>query len=173
MKIVRFLFYVCGWIFVRPRRWFFRKIFLASFGTRWWFQKREYWNDKGYIYEWPNPHWRIMYLTVWRFFKWVYHDGWRPLCTWKNGWLYKKPLIAEIVHWVGRTTVGQHIMSQECWHCGFERGDQSELAEDETGKTFILEDSGMSQSQDGNSYWFTGTTICPVCGYRSEYHDGT
>lgn len=92
----------------------------------------------------------------------------------KNGRAIKN-LFAEWVQFIGRTTAGWpcHGTILECYHCGFEEGSQVNCSEDETGKTFILEDTGVSFTDMGDDHWFSGTTICPVCGYRQTYSDGS
>lgn len=159
--------YWLSWLTVRPRRWFFHKLSCASFGARWWF-KREFF---GWVY--PNIHWWLLYQTVWRFLRWFNDDAWRYFCTWENGWLKKKPLIAKIIHRIGETTVGERSHGGECYHCASKEGCQVELSEDETGKFFVLEKSWSEGTMDGTDHRFCGTTICPKCGYKSYYEDGS
>lgn len=158
------LIYIYGWIFVRPRRWFFKNL-LWNHSLRLWPKKEgDYWC-------WPNLHWVVLYRLLWPFFKWLYYEAWRSFCKWENGFRSSYPWIARLIHWIGRTTVGNHISCVECWHCGFEVGNQVDLADDESGTTFILKDSGSFGTQDGTCYWFNGITICPICGYKSYYED--
>lgn len=84
-----------------------------------------------------------------------------------------KPLIARVIKRIGATTAGFTILGGECFHCASPDGDQVELSQDETGKVFKLERTWESYSQDGTDYRFCGTTICPRCGYRSYYEDGS
>ncbi len=175
-----------AYLTVRPRRWFFWScIAHGSFGTRWLPVRREEWDcyhpgkdrprTEWEMIEWPNLHWVLAYRTVFAFFKWLYWDGWRPLCQWKgrNGCRSSFPWYARLVKAIGRTTAGVHISGGECFHCGSVSGDQVNLADDETGTTFILEASGTSATMDGTDHWFSGTTICPACGHRAHYSDGS
>lgn len=174
MKII---WYIYGWIFVRPRRWFFGKmLWKGSFGLRLWFKRNEYWCkdfdsfcDK---WKWPNLHWWILYKTVFNFCSWLYWDGWRPFCKWGNVRLTYPP-IARMLHCFGLATAGYHISGMQCFHCGSPKGCQVDLSEDDTGKTFILEKSWSISTQDGTDHRFCGTTICPVCGYKQYYEDGS
>ncbi|MFA5300087.1 MAG: hypothetical protein WC389_18020 [Lutibacter sp.] len=164
MKILR---YIYGWILVRPRRWFFRNMICAAYPQ--WKIKKEYdgrWSM-------PNIHWHILYMTIFKFFKWLYYDGWRPFCDWTGGYRRTFPLIARIIHKIGQTTSGYTISSGECFHCGSDAGDQFELSEDETGKYFKLIDYGTSYTPDGTDHWFRGITICPKCGHKEEYSDSS
>ena len=168
------VFYIYGWIFVRPIRYFFwRMIAYGSFETRWVPRKSEYWPHYGKKYVIPNFHWVLMYKTVFIFFKWIYYDGWRPFCDWTGGHRRTYPLVARIIHKIGKSTAGYAISGGECFHCGFEDGDKVELSCDETGEKFVLEDAWSCDTQDGTDHRFRGTTICPVCGYRSSYEDGS
>ena len=166
---MRWLFYIYGWIFVRPRRWLFWKMISnGSFGIRWFPYKYEYWG-----WRYPNVHWWILYKTIFKFFSWLFLEGWRPFCDWTGGYRRTYPWMARFIHWIGRTTAGNAIYYQECYHCGFEAGDPVYLSEDETGTTFILTDCGTSCTPDGTDHWFNGITICPKCGFKQEYSDGS
>jgi hypothetical protein len=163
------IFYIYGWIFVRPRRWFFWKMIArGSFGLRLLPHKGEYCG-----WEFTNLHWWLLYKTIFKFFKWLYWEGWRPFCDWTGGWRRTFPWYARAIHRIGQTTAGVAIMHQECWHCGSLSGNPVDLSEDETGTTFILKDSGTCSTPDGTDHWFSGTTICPRCGFKSEYSDGS
>lgn len=165
-KTMKKINYALGWIFVRPRRWFFRNM-LLSWQIRWWFEKEWYgWN-------YPNIHWWILYHTVFRFFEWLRWTAWTYFCTYEKGWLRKKPLIAKIIHRIGKTTTGAVCHGGECYHCGSEDGCQVDLSHDETGTTFILEKTWEVGTQDGTDYRFLGTTICPNCGCKQDYEDGS
>jgi len=186
--IVRFR-YAVTWLTVRPRRWFFgRCLWRGSYGTKWLPTRREEWDDYDYnkdrkrteleMIEWPNVHWRFAYLTVFRFFKWLHYNGcWEFAFRGKPSWdgIRRKQHnpVSRLVQRIGETTAGVHILSMECYHCASKEGWQGELAEDETGTTFILEDSGTTATMDGTDHWFRGTTICPKCGYRAEYREGS
>jgi hypothetical protein len=161
------LMYIYGWIFVRPRRWFFRKLICSSYIK--WLPKR-LWSGYWLI---PNLHWYVMYRTIFKFCKWLHYEAWRPFCKSENGWITYKPLISEIIHKVGKTTAGFAISGGECFHCGSERGDPVDLSSDETGRTFILERAWTCATQDGTDHRFCGTTCCPVCGYKHYYEDGS
>lgn len=160
------LHYLYGWIFVRPRRWFFWKCILNS---KLRLTPKKDW-DRWLM---PNPHWWILYKTVFTLCKWFYWDAWRYFCTYKNGFLHKKPLIARIIHRIGSTTAGFAISGFECFHCGSPDGNQVELSEDETGELFRLERTWTTYCEDGTDYRFSGTTVCPKCGFESYYEDGT
>ena len=164
MKKLRWLY---GWIFVRPRRWFFWKMICASC-PQWKIEKHPY-----YGWSFPNIHWHVLYKTVFKFFKWLYWDAWRPFCDWTGGYRRTYPLIARIIHRIGATTAGYAISGGECYHCASENGDQLELSDDESGKTFKLERAWTSATQDGTDHRFCGTTICPDCGYEQYYEDGS
>jgi hypothetical protein len=163
------IFYWYGWFFVRPRRWFFRRILACgSFGLRLVPKREEYWG-----WRWPNLHWWLFYKTVFKFFKWLYWDGWRPFCDWSGGYRRTYPWIARTIHKIGQTTVGYAISGRECYHCASSDGCQVDLSEDETGTTFILKETWSVGTQDGTDHRFRGITICPKCGYRAEYEDGS
>lgn len=176
--------YALAWLTVRPRRWFFwRCIAKGSFGVRWIPTRREEW-DKYHprhererteleMIEWPNVHWVFAYHTVFAFFKWLYWDGWRPLCRWGPRCRETFPWYARLVRKIGQTTAGAAISGGECYHCGSDHGCPVNLADDETGTTFILEETGTSATADGTDHWFRGTTICPKCGYCQEYSDSS
>lgn len=161
--------YLCGWIVVRPVRWFFWRMMWASVGLRTLPERDEF--SKKWRY--PNPHWWFLYKTVFKFCKWLYLDGWRPFCKWSDRGRKSYPLIARIIHKIGRTTAGQTIMSSECSHCGSEDGCQVDLADDETGTTFKLERTWSDATMEGTDHRFCGTTICPKCGYEAYYEDGS
>lgn len=176
--------YAASWVTVRPRRWFFWKcIAEGSFQTRWRPVRREAWEKyhprKGRertwieMFRWPNIHWVFAYKTVFAFFKWLYWDGWRPLCKWGEYGRETFPWYARLVKKIGQTTAGMAIHGGECFHCASDDGDQIDLFDDDTGTTFILEDGGTSDTPDGTDHWFTGTTICPKCGYRAQYGDSS
>lgn len=158
--------YIYGWLFVRPRRWLFHRMVWAT-SPRWL-------PRKGYSgWEWPNIHWWILYLTVFQFFHWLEDRAWHPFCTWKDRRLEHKSLIARIIHRIGQTTAGERIHGMECYHCGSPDGCQVDLADDDTGMTFILDRRWTVGTQDGTDHRFCGTTICPRCGYREYYEDGS
>jgi len=159
--------YYLSWILVRPRRRFFNKLVSARFGVRWKFKKEFY----GWTY--PNIHWWLLYETVWRFFKWLNYDAWRYFCKWGKHSRLTYPLIARIIHRIGQTTVGERISGGECYHCGAVEGCQVELSNDETGEFFILKKSWSEGTMDGTDHRFCGTTVCPKCGYKAYYEDGS
>jgi len=163
------LFYWYGWIFVRPRRWFFgRMLGRGSFGLRLLPKREEYWG-----WRWPNLHWWLLYKTIFNFCSWLSWDGWRPFCDWTGGYRRTFPWIARMIKRLGETTAGVHCHGCECWHCGAEDCDQCTLSDDETGTTFILEETWTEGTQEGTDHRFRGITICPKCGYRAEYQDGS
>ena len=168
VSVKRFVRWYLGWILVRPRRWMFWKMAGTAYGPRWFFKKDEYFG-----WQWPNFYWWFLYKTVFNFCKWLHYDAWRPFCDWSGGYRRTYPLIARVIHKVGSTTAGYAISGGECYHCGAEGGCQVDLSEDETGETFKLIDTWTECTQDGTDYRFKGITICPVCGYESEYEDGS
>lgn len=161
-------FYLYGWIFVRPRRWFFWKMVCET--NLHLLPKKD--GTFGY-YQMPNIHWWLLYKTVYRFCSWLNWEAWRVFCKHEKGWLKHKPLIAKIIHRIGQTTAGFASSGGECFHCSSKRGCPVELSNDETGTNFILERTWTEGSEDGTDYRFCGTTICPVCGYRRYYEDGS
>lgn len=162
------LFYLYGWIFVRPRRWLFWNM-VRNTGPRW-IPKRRWCG-----WQMPNIHWYILYSTIFRFMTWLHYDAWRSFCKWDGpgGMRSSYPMIARIIKRIGSTTAGFAISGGECFHCGSPDGDQVYLSEDEGGSTFILEDAWSVPTMDGTDHRFCGTTICPRCGYRAYYEDGS
>ena len=158
--------YLYGWLIVRPRRWFFGNMGRAAYIR--WLPTKEW-----YGWRWPNVHWHILYLTIFRFCKWLYWDGWRPFAVWGPRMLERHTWLSFAIKALGRTTAGAHLMDVECYHCGSPEGSQVDLADDETGMTFILTNSGVSSTPEGVDHWFEGITICPKCGYRDNYGDGS
>ena len=161
------LMYFYGWVCVRPRRWLFWRMAWAT--TPQWFPKKDCMGR----WRLPNIHWWLLYKTVFRFFKWLDYEAWRPLCKWGDRCLKHKPLIAKIIHRIGETTAGFAISGFECFHCGSKRGCQCELSSDETGELFILKGTQSVGTEDGTDHRFWGVTICPVCGYKADYEDGS
>lgn len=179
---VMLLRYLLSWLTVRPRRWFFRRcLFEGGQGVRWLPVRREGWDNYNYHedrelrpwerFKWPNFHWVFAYRTVFAFFKWLYWDGWRPLCRWGPHCRETFPWYARLVQKIGRTTAGVTISGGECYHCASAEGNPVDLADDETETTFILLEFGSSATMDGTNYWFRGETICPKCGFHHEYRD--
>lgn len=164
---MKHIHFVLGWIFVRPRRWFFWKMSCASFGVRVLPTHDEYFGWKA-----PNIHWWILYKTLFNFFYWLDTDAWRYFCKWGNVRL-TYPLIARVIHKIGKTTVGYAVHGGECFHCGSEEGNPVYLSDDESGKTFVLKETWSVPTPDGTDYCFAGTTICPKCGYESYYQDSS
>ncbi len=161
--------YFYGWLFIRPRRWVFNKMGWASTGLRW--KPEKDWNNK---WIWPNPHWWILYKTVYKFCKWLEWDGWRPFAVWGEHRLKKHTFISKFLKWIGETTTGYYY--RECYHCAAKGCAPVELSngEPENEDYFILKDSGSSYIPgEGTDHWFHGITICPKCGYRQEYGDGS
>ena len=159
--------YILGWVFVRPRRWLFWKMVCATrlqlrpFKRKW---------DGWYF---TNIHWWLLYKTVFQFCKWLNYDAWRPFCDWTGGYRRTFPLIARIIHRMGHTTAGYATSGGECYHCGSEEGDPVRLADNETGTTFTLTKTWENATQEGTDYCLCGTTICPKCGYKAYYEDGS
>lgn len=168
--IVRRIRYISGWCFVRPRRWLFWRM-IGETELRWKWVRQEF-GDESY-WQCPNFHWWIAYRTIFKFFKWLYWDGWRPLCKWGERTRLTYPWYARAVHKLGQTTAGFAICGGECFHCASDDGDPVALSDDDTGTTFRLEETWTVGTQNGTDHRFRGTTICPACGYESEYEDGS
>ena len=83
------------------------------------------------------------------------------------------PWSAAVIKKIGDTTAGYAISGGECFHCGSSEGDPVYLSDDETGETFKLENEWSCPSEDGTDHRFSGTAICPKCGYESYYEDGS
>lgn len=160
--------YAMGWLLVRPRRYLFHRMIAASVQTRWAPEK----HPCGGV-RWPNPHWRLLYLTVFRFFKWLDWEAWRPLCKWEGGLRRTFPWPARVIRRIGATTAGFACRGGECFHCASPDGDPVDLSEDETGTTFILAGTHSLATMDGTDHQFWGTTICPKCGFKKFYWDGS
>lgn len=160
------IYYLYGWIFVRPRRKLFKKMICNSY-------LRIIPEKDSLGWHLPNLHWWLLYVSVFKFFKWLDWRAWRYLCTYENGWLKRKPMIAKIIDRIGATTAGYVISGDECFHCSHPAGCQAELLGDGTGVNFILEKSWTVGTMDGTDYRFCGITICPICGYRDYYEDGS
>jgi len=163
MKTTR---YILGWIFVRPRRWFFHRMI-------WCTDLQLVPRYISYLgWSWPNLHWWLLYKTVFKLFKWLNYDAWRPLCTWEPH-LKHQPWYAKLIQRIGQTTAGFAISGGECYHCASQDGCPVWLSDDEAGKTFINIKTWTTGTPDGTDYRFSGTTICPKCGYRQYYEDGS
>ena len=136
MKKIR---YILGWIFVRPRRWLFWKM-VCNTQLQLMPIKRDWCG-----WHFSNIHWWILYKTVFNFCSWLNYEAWMPFCKWnEKGYLERESLIAYIIQRIGQTTAGYACSGGECFHCASEEGDQVELADDETGTTFILERAWLS-----------------------------
>jgi hypothetical protein len=164
MKII---FKLYGWVFVRPRRYLFGKMAWASCLR---LLPKKNWDG----WRFPNLHWWVLNKTVFRFFEWLaWGNSWRYFCAWENGGLKHKPFIARVIHRIGRTTAGYAMSGGECFHCANEEGDPVDLSMDETGEFFKLEKTWFTATEDGTDYRFCGTTVCPKCGYKQSYEDGS
>lgn len=160
-------FCIYGWIVIRPIRWLFWKM---ACNTSLRLLPERDWDNRWRL---PNIHWWILYKTVFKFFKWIYYDAWRPFCDWTGGYRRSYPLIARIIHTIGKTTAGFTISGGQCYHCGSEEGCPVDLSCDDTGKYFKLLETWKVSTMDGVDYRFRGITICPKCGYEEEYEDGS
>lgn len=158
--------YCYGWVFVRPRRWLFWRMVWNTHPI--WYPQRRYGR-----WRMPNIHWWVGYKTIFRLFDWLHWSGWRIFCTWEDGWLKHEPLISRIMHRIGQGTAGFAVCGGECFHCGSLDGDPVELADDETGSTFILKEVWTCSTPDGTDHRFNGITICPKCGFRRYYEGGS
>lgn len=169
MSIKRLFYITYGWIVIRPIRWFFWKMIAnGSFGLKLIPRKNERWER----WEWPNLHWWILYITVFRFFNWVNWDAWRVFCNWGGGYRRSYPWIARLIHSIGKTTAGFAIRGGQCFHCGSEDGCPVELSQEE-GPYFELKKTWSVGTMDGTDHRFYGITTCPKCGYQQEYEDGS
>ena len=157
--------YIYGWLFVRPRRWFFRKL-ISNYHLRLWPERCEF---SGWSY--PNLHWWVLYITIFKFFEWLNYDAWRPFCDWTGGFRRSCPLIARMIQRIGETTAGIHISSDECYHCASKEGNQLYLADNK--ETFEETNYGSYGTEDGTCHWWEGITTCPKCGYRSHFSDSS
>jgi hypothetical protein len=166
MKQIFFKLY--GWLFVRPRRWFFKK--MANACCLRILPVKDFFNH----WHFSNIHWWILYKTVFRFFE-VLDDSWRYFCVCENGLLKYKSFIAWIIHRIGSTTIGYVMRKGECFHCASVEGDPVELSMDETGKFFKVGKTwevgkiSVDATENGIEYGFDGITICPKCGYEQFY----
>lgn len=169
----RWIYWLRGWLFVRPIRWLFWKMIAqGSFGLRLWWRREWEW-----VY-WPNPHWWALYHTVFRFCKWLHYDAWRPFCDWTGGWRQTFPWPARFIQGVGSLTAGYVISGGQCFHCASPDGCQVMLAADDpdddgNGPYFRLLKTWSTSTMDGTDHRFYGITTCPKCGYEAEYEDGS
>lgn len=164
------LFYLYGWLFVRPRRWFFwQMIAHGSHELRFIPKYDDCWER----WQLPNIHWWLLRHTIFDFCKWLHYDAWRPFCDWTGGYRGSFPWIARAIKRIGDTTAGYAISGGECPHCASPKGDQLYLSEDITGTTFILQKTWTVGTQEGTDHRFCGSTICPACGYKAYFEDGS
>lgn len=165
------IYVIRGWIFVRPIRWFTRKVSSGTY-LRLWPKKCEYYHPEFYPYKYdmPNLHWWALDKTFGRFTRWIYWEWWRPFCDWTGGWRRTYPPIASFIHEVGRFLTYPYY-GGACYHCAAVDADPSELTESD--ETFQLTDSGTSYTPEGTDHWFRGITTCPHCGYKSEFGDSS
>ena len=164
-KRARWLF---GWILVRPVRWAFSRMAWASY-LRIKPEKQEC-DEK---WRMPNIHWWLLYLSIFRFFKWLDGDAWRVFCDWTGGFRRTYPWPARFIHSIGAFTAGYAISGGQCFHCASPDGCQVTLSDDDSGKTFRLLETWSVASMDGTDHHFRGITICPKCGYENEYEEGS
>ncbi len=160
-------FKVMGYIFVRPIRYLFHRMICASCGTRWMPEKHEFFG-----WQYPNFHWRLLYLTVFKFFKWLSWDAWRPFCDWTGGMRRDFPWYARAIKWLGDSTAGMAISGGRCFHCNYVDGDPVDLSEEDS-EYFELIETGTEGTPDGTDHWFRGITTCPRCGWKPEHSDGS
>jgi hypothetical protein len=165
--VERFVRWGLGYLFVRPRRWFFHKLICNCY-PHWLPRKDDYCG-----WRMPNIHWWLLYRTAFKFCKWLHYDAWRPFCDWTGGWRRSFPWPARLIKRIGDTTAGYAISGGECYHCGSPEGNQVDLSDDETGTVFKLESTWSVGTQEGTDHRFCGTTICPMCGYEAYYEDGS
>lgn len=164
----KLFFKLYGWVFIRPIRWFFGQM-VRNTSLRLLPEKDDCWG----CWRMPNMHWWALYKTVFKFYKWLYWDAWRVFCDWTGGYRRTYPLIARIIYKIGATTSGYSISGGQCYHCGSEHGNPTELSDDDTGKYFKLLATWTVGTLDGTDHRFRGITTCPICGYKQEYEDGS
>ena len=164
----QWFYYIMGFIFIRPIRYAFWQMVCAT-SPRWWF-KRGY--ECWYL---PNIHWYILYITVFRLCAYLYWDGWRHFAHYhpQHNYLQFISLPGAILKRIGTITAGGAISGGQCYHCASEYGNPVYLADDEENQTFILEKTWSIGTMDGTDHRFSGTTICPICGFRNYYEDGS
>jgi hypothetical protein len=153
-----------GWMFIRPLRWMSRQSVRGSFGLR--LKPEKSWDG----WRGPNLHLWLWYKTYGKFFLWMEGYAWRNFCDWTGGSRRTYPLIARVIHKVGRT-MSYGLRGGECFHCASEAGDQVELASGD--EHFKCIDSWTCSTQDGTDHRFRGITTCPRCGHQAEYEDGS
>lgn len=163
------LFWIYGWLFVRPRRWLFFHM-VWNDRLNWKVIKNYYYRDKLLArIKWPNLHWWLLRVIIFEPLKWLYWDGWR-----KFG---KNPYrgLGGLAKRIGQTTAGFAIGGGECYHCGSEHGDPVELSseEGEAAGYFELTRTWELFCGEYTDYRFCGITTCPRCGYQQYYEDGS
>lgn len=164
--------YTVSFVTVRPVRKLFWKMIINT-ELRLLPKKRE-WDDS---WRWPNVHWWLLYKTVFKFFKWLHYDGWRPFCDWTGGSRQTFPPIARFVKWFGDSTAGYAISGYRCHQCNSEQGCQMNICDetDASGYSPFVRDvkTWTESTMDGTDYRFSCTTVCPKCGFKSKYEDGS
>lgn len=151
------LWYIYGWIFVRPRRWIF------------WQMMRNCHLQLGIKHTWgrwtfPNLHWWLLSKTVLKFLLWARRNSLHKF--------RRFPFLREIIYRIACTTAGYAQNGGECYHCAAEEGDPVELSTGETGHFELLRTWSVG-TMDGTDHRFEGITTCPRCGYREHYEDGS
>lgn len=163
--------YYLSFLTVRPVRWFFRKMISASYLRA--FPEKSEWQG----WRMPNVHWWLLYKTVFKFFVWVNYKAWRPFCNWKGGYSRSFPLIARVIKWCGESTAGYAISGYRCYHCNSEDGCQVDISEmqDRSGYSPYVRNlkTWSVSTMDGTDHCFSCITVCPKCGYKRHYEDGS
>jgi hypothetical protein len=164
--------YCVSFVTVRPIRKLFFKMIINS-DLRLLPEKCEWGNS----WRLPNVHWWLLYKTVFKFFKWVHYDGWRPFCTRTGGRRQTFLPIARFVKWLGDSTAGYAISGGRCFHCNHEDGCQLSISDcvDARGYSPFVRnvETWTVGTMDGTDYRFSCTTVCPKCGYKSYFEDGS
>jgi hypothetical protein len=147
-------------VFVRPLRWLFWKMCWASH-PRWRFDRLY----PGGPMRYPNIHWYVLYVTVFRFCAWLYWDAWRAFAVWKDRgegyrWLRRHTWLSRMIQTIGRGTAGYTISGGSCPHCGSREGDPVELSQSDD--YFELLETWASSTMDGTDHRFRGLRLVPV-----------
>jgi len=173
---MKMIFYIYGWIFVRPRRWLFNEMHWASVGLNWKIIPNYYYRGNWFSrIKWPNPHWYFLYKTVYTFFRWLSWDAWTPIARWENRKFGRRLFLSKIIKRIGETTARYQVYT-ECYHCAWPDGNPTELSDQDGkfgGDYFKLEKTWEVFTGEYTDYRFRGITTCPRCGYQQEYEDGS
>lgn len=144
----------------------------------------------------PGPYWRLWRLYGHLIFKparrfWYtihqyslvskgkYGVDWQPKYNWTpklKNWIESKRSNT----WLKQALYVLLLRSYVCPHCGDDNWLEDEAYPDEERlddrtkiPTFELVNSGQSQSEDGNTYWWEGWRWCYRCGHHEWSSDST